>query len=416
MNITQALRSPPSTGRLQRFKDDKQPGLYLRISKGGKAAYIVRTRGSTSDRKIGEPESMTLAQARAAAATLRPALRFAEPPVFEQDFTARVAPSRSGRVAPSRDVEGAALQDNGPTVAEAWTTYLEICQRRVARGRMAAKTFKGNRNWYRNNIEPTLGNLPMQTVTRHDVERAVSGCNPATHNRVLNVISAFFNTMQREHGIREGLQNPVRGVERDREQWRKRTLTARELQVLSASLERWQGQEPCVVGLVRFLLSTPRRIGEALKLQWADVDLVKGIALFRDTKTGDDQLHALSPQAVATLHRLPRTSDWVFPSVAPQAARRAAAAVSETHVRKTFKAILADAGIPAGQKGNGVTLHDLRRTVATWAAEGGATPHQLRAMLGHKTTAMADRYVGHVDERAPVSAASDAIERAMQGK
>ena len=38
-------------------------------------------------------------------------------------------------------------------------------------------------------------------------------------------------------------------------------------------------------------------------------------------------------------------------------------------------------------------LHDLRRTVMTNAAMAGVGTHVLRDLLGHRTTAMADRYV-----------------------
>ena len=298
-------------------------------------------------------------------------------------------------------------------MADAWAIYLEWCEQRVKRNRMAAKTLKDNANWYRNNIAPTLATVEFASVKRQDIERAVADCAPATHNRVLRLLSAFFNTMQRDYGLREGLLNPTKGIERDKEQWRKRTLSAAELQALSAALERWSEKQPSVVALIRFQLATPRRIGEARKLKWTDVDLQAGVALFRDTKTGDDQLHALSPPALDVLRSLLRRNQWVFASI-PDKAHCRDAGLSETHVRKTFKAILQDAGIPTGRE-HGVTLHDLRRTVATWAAEGGATPHQLRAMLGHKTTAMADRYVGQVDERAPVTVAAEAIAKAMRG-
>ena len=38
-------------------------------------------------------------------------------------------------------------------------------------------------------------------------------------------------------------------------------------------------------------------------------------------------------------------------------------------------------------------LHDLRRGYMTAAAAAGVGTHVLRDLLGHKTTAMADRYV-----------------------
>jgi integrase len=58
-----------------------------------------------------------------------------------------------------------------------------------------------------------------------------------------------------------------------------------------------------------------------------------------------------------------------------------------------------------------VRLHDLRRTVMTRAAAAGVGVHVLRDLLGHKTTAMADRYVRSVGS--PVADAREAIGAGM---
>ncbi len=58
-----------------------------------------------------------------------------------------------------------------------------------------------------------------------------------------------------------------------------------------------------------------------------------------------------------------------------------------------------------------VRLHDLRRTVMTNAAAAGVGAHVLRDLLGHKTTAMADRYVRAVGS--PVADARRAVGAAM---
>ena len=56
-----------------------------------------------------------------------------------------------------------------------------------------------------------------------------------------------------------------------------------------------------------------------------------------------------------------------------------------------------------------VRLHDLRRTVMvmTRAAAAGVSTHVLRDLLGHKTTAMADRYIRAVGD--PVRAAREQV-------
>ncbi len=68
------------------------------------------------------------------------------------------------------------------------------------------------------------------------------------------------------------------------------------------------------------------------------------------------------------------------------AGRRSDKPMDYSAIRRNWAAACDAAGI------EGVRLHDLRRTIMTEAAALGVGTHLLRDMLGHKTTAMADRY------------------------
>ena len=63
-------------------------------------------------------------------------------------------------------------------------------------------------------------------------------------------------------------------------------------------------------------------------------------------------------------------------------------------------------------------MHDLRRTVMTAAAASGVGAHVLRDLLGHKTTAMSDRYFRAVGEpvREARAAVADKIAAMMEGE
>lgn len=53
-------------------------------------------------------------------------------------------------------------------------------------------------------------------------------------------------------------------------------------------------------------------------------------------------------------------------------------------------------GRKAAIKGERVSPHTLRHTAATYYVKEGGDPHSLQMMLGHTTTKMAEKYVGHV--------------------
>lgn len=113
--------------------------------------------------------------------------------------------------------------------------------------------------------------------------------------------------------------------------------------------------------LIGLLAATGLRIGEAIKLDRADVDWVEGVLLIRESKFGKSRLVPLqttTTQALADYHRLrdelePRPKDTsVFVSLT---GRRLCYAV----VGQTFRQLLHNAGI--GTPGPGAPrLHDLR--------------------------------------------------------
>lgn len=62
--------------------------------------------------------------------------------------------------------------------------------------------------------------------------------------------------------------------------------------------------KPKIVALVLFLANTAARIGDALKLKWANVNLDEAEALLVDTKNGEDRLVKLRPATVAALRQI----------------------------------------------------------------------------------------------------------------
>jgi integrase len=79
---------------------------------------------------------------------------------------------------------------------------------------------------------------------------------------------------------------------------------------------------------------------------------------------------------------------------------------------KAWRRIRKDVGL------EGARIHDLRHTVGTYAGQSGTNAFVVRDLLGHKTLAMTDRYVGQYTD--PVKVASEAVSNqiaaALRGK
>jgi integrase len=107
-------------------------------------------------------------------------------------------------------------------------------------------------------------------------------------NRVLAVLSKLM-TWAEQHAYRPQRSNPCRGVEKYREQPRRRYLTPDELKRLGAAFriaERWHAMSPTVITALRLILLTGARSSEILSLRWREVDLAGAALHLPDSKTG----------------------------------------------------------------------------------------------------------------------------------
>ena len=117
------------------------------------------------------------------------------------------------------------------------------------------------------------------------------------------------------------------------------------------------------------------RRGEILALSWNDVDLPHRTATLQVTKAGQPRRIPLSGTCIAMLDALPRSLDGrVFP-------------VSMEAVKQAYERAVVRAGIA------NFTFHDLRHDALTRLAKQGLSILELRAISGHTTANMLQRYV-----------------------
>lgn len=147
---------------------------------------------------------------------------------------------------------------------------------------------------------------------------------------------------------------------------------------------------------IRLLLLTGARRGEILRLRWEWVDLERGILFLPDSKTGKKAI-ILNGPAAAILESLPRVGPWVVPGADPETSR--------TDLKKTWTTLCRRAKL------DGVRLHDLRHTHASFGVSAGFGLPIVGKLLGHTQPQTTARYA-HLDID-PVRRASDAIGRTL---
>ena len=365
--------------------DEQIKGLGCRVFPSGHKAYVL------SYRKGRKKRLATLA-------------RCSEVSLREARDLARVELSRI-RAGGADPLERRRRERDAPTVDDALRRFFdETVPERIATGRFSERTAREYRKQARRYVSPALGTLQVARVARHDVEAlaATLANRPSQRNRVLAFVSRLFTVTERWEW-RAQHTNPVRGIERGREEPRRRILAGDELAALSRALKDAEERRGPSVAAIRVAALTGLRISEVIAMRWADVDFVSRRVRLPETKTGP-RSHDLPAAALDLVGVLPRINDWIF-------TYGRSAPVTYRTVRAHFAGIVAVAGL------EDVRLHDLRRTLITEAAASGEGVFVIRGLLGHTTIAMAARYVQEagLDVRQARERAGSAVASMMSG-
>jgi integrase len=214
-------------------------------------------------------------------------------------------------------------------------------------------------------------------------------------NRALATLSKMMN-LAIKWRLRE--VNPVVGVIRNQEGKRNRYLSGDETKCLMAALAVYPDKP--AANVIRLLLLTGARRGEALGAMWAQFDLKKAIWVKpgRATKQRTEHRVPLSPPAVqilADMRKADPDGTRLFPP--------GLAGKMRDHWFSTTEA----AGI------SGVRMHDLRHSFASFLASAGLPLSIIGALLGHTQPSTTARYAHLFDD--PLRAAAKRVGEIVTG-
>jgi len=254
-----------------------------------------------------------------------------------------------------------------------------------------------------------IASKPLADIKPSHVEALIvrmraKGSSPSTTRQTYTVLRAVLDTAVRDELL---ASNPATKVKRPGvPRTEARYLSTADVAALLAA-----AKDSRYAPLLRLLVSTGLRRGEALALRWSHVDLTNGVLRVRGTlarvggvlvvgepKTDRSRRDVpLFPSAVAALraHKVEQTAERL---------RAGSFWVDSGHVfatefgepcdpRNALRA-LTTAAAAAGLTGIG--LHTLRHTAATTMLEQGVPLHTVSEILGHASVAVTGDTYGHV--------------------
>jgi integrase len=148
------------------------------------------------------------------------------------------------------------------------------------------------------------------------------------------------------------------------------------------------------VVVVKFLLLTGWRLGEALALRWSEIDLPRRTVHLADSKSGPS-MRPLSLAACDLLKGMNRSGDLVFPATKGTG--------QMTGFSTIWKRRISNMGdLPAD-----ISPHVFRHSFSSLAADLGYSEPTIAAMIGHKGQTITSRYIHTAD--AILLAAADTV-------
>lgn len=337
--------------------DTEMKGFGIRIYPSGQKSFVLSYRQDGRKRlyTVGQYGKITLEQAK------------------------ELARKRFGEVADGKDpvlVRKARKKKHEWTVQRAFDNFLK-------------RYPEDDNNRHRDEIErifekdilPALGKKPIDEVSKDDVLKIIDGimergaCIMA--NRTLSRMSKFFDWCVERNLIQF---SPVYKISKPaKENSRERILSDAELK------EIW---EACSVlrypfgPVMKLLILTGQRRGEAAALQWGDYDEERKLWILPRETTKSDRSHEvpLSNMAIEILESIPNMGDYVFTSSSERPFENFSR--DKRVLDSKLKERRAENGQPPMPPW---TIHDLRRTAASGMARLGVAPHVVEKILNHSS-------------------------------
>ena len=244
------------------------------------------------------------------------------------------------------------------------------------------RSWLSDQSMYTNHLKQSLGPRKLSMISREVISRVLSeversGRSGGTVNNVRALISSLFSKAI-EWGYASN--NPVVGIKTCPKVRRDRFLQADELPRFFQSLAVEQNET--LRDYILLALLTGARRSNLLAMRWSEINLDESIWRIPRTKNGTPQNVTLSPEALSILKARRTNADEAAIHVFPGTG-------ASGHIEEPKKAVIRvmkRAGIPYGRKTeNGVTLHDLRRTLGSWQAKTGASLTIIGKSLNHQS-------------------------------
>ena len=367
--------SPPEEGQVM-YRDQKEQGLVLRVSYGGKKVFYLYKRFDGRPRliKIGNFPKISIAEARIAVRDLKNQIEQGKYKATEKNNIHELTFKQLLDQYVDQNIK-----INSPDVERSVKEILSEMKNVTA-----------------------IYEKKLSTISKEDILaifNKITTRAPIRANRVIERLTAIFNKAITWELLKN---NPAQDIKKNRETARDRYITIEEKDRFFEALAELNNQSMRDI----FLLSlfTGARKGNIISMRWDKISFetktwsipAKSKIRSQGSKNGKPMLIHLNQNSIEILlkRKAESNSEWVFPSENNSKSGH----IEEP--RKAWIELCKKAGL------NDIRIHDLRHTHASWMAINGVSLPIIGKALGHKSLQSTARYA-HLND--------DSVREAVNG-
>ncbi|WP_299569730.1 site-specific integrase [uncultured Shewanella sp.] len=353
-------------------------GLYIDVLQSGKTIFRFRRKhlGRAVTISLGDFPTITIENAR------KLALKHAA------NMSQGLNPNEEKKKQIHQAEVERALAMSLTQLFEAYVAEFEL---KIKTGERREKSLRDIEALWRKHLAPKISSILIQDITPVDasnlLKKLISKNSVAIHNKCLSLLKSMFNEQEK---------NPFAKIKKLADTKRERILNQLEVKNLLDALNH---ELPIYKDVILVLLLTGQRKSCVFTMEWKEIDHQRGIWIIPTSKMKVKKPHAvpLTTEVMEILERRSNEADkgekYVFP-----APRTKLGHITEKSGKGSFWwRITERAGLRSDTKGESVTIHDLRRTIASWSVMRGGNIQTTSKLLGHSDISITASTYAHLD-------------------
>ena len=311
----------------------------------------------------------------------------------------------------------------GITFAELYDIYDKDFSAKVKRDERRFSSQEHNRRLFKNHFANVTDykKRPLTKVTLDQIDSKYASQiieilktekTKPIFNKALTMLISMFNVGIRKHLVSS---NPFLGEKKFRDTERKRYLQDNEIERFFAAINQ---EEEIYQDIVKMLLFSGQRKSCVLSMRWEELNSDYTIWTIPTTKMKGKEEHTLPlpRQCIDILVRRANSkhsNGFVFP--AKTKTSKLGYISEKTGENSFWRRITRNAGLYSEDRNQNLTVHDLRRSLASWQINNDVDLYTVSKTLGHKSITTTQKIYAHLNSdkiRDGVSAAASALELA----